>query len=163
MPFNNNNLALTLRRPSTSKITCAIDVCKCVAKSWSEDIISDPTFLPKYCERTKNLSGFFLQDIRRWGYISMFVSVDGSISDRMAHLLNGTKILASCNQGILCCEKIINSRYCRYYVGKPATEQWLPLPNPKLRRRTEGVAIRVFESNPLRFKIIRISNKGFLK
>ncbi|XP_051138686.1 putative F-box protein At1g19160 [Andrographis paniculata] len=140
-----------------------LDTCKCVAKTWKEDIIEDSIFLPTYCERTKNLSGFFLQDIRPLDYLSMFTSIDhSSPSDRISCLPRDMKILASCNQGILCCIKRTCRQY-RYYVCKPATEQWRSLPNPKLRHWTVGVAIRVFESNPLRFKVIRISKKGFAK
>ncbi|KAI3453992.1 hypothetical protein Pfo_010655 [Paulownia fortunei] len=137
-----------------------LDACKSVCKGWKQ-LIYDSSFMPTYCQRTKNLSGYFVQDIRHCEYLSMFVSVDqpeeGGSS--IGRLPRGMRILASCSQGILCCEGTRDVKY-RYYACKPATQQWQPLPNPKLRYITVAVAIMVLRSSPLRYKIVRLSKQG---
>ncbi|CAL1413904.1 unnamed protein product [Linum trigynum] len=47
----------------------------------------------------------------------------------------------------------------RYYVVKPATKQFFPLPNPKTKHFTRHpVGMIVLRSHPLRFKLVRLSN-----
>ncbi|XP_015081578.1 uncharacterized protein LOC107025307 [Solanum pennellii] len=67
------------------------------------------------------------------------------------------KIVASTKQGILCCVRRIGNRY-RYYICKASTKQWIKLPNPRVRFETVKVAVIVLKSNPLHFKIIRLSS-----
>ncbi|KAK4343348.1 hypothetical protein RND71_036442 [Anisodus tanguticus] len=44
-----------------------------------------------------------------------------------------------------------------YYICKPSTQEWKLLPNPNTSYKTVKVALVVLKSNPLRFKIIRLS------
>lgn len=71
-------------------------------------------------------------------------------------LANDVQLLAASDQGLLC---FMRHRYknSRFYICKPATQQLRALPNPRLRYRTEKVALVVLGSNPLRYKIIRLS------
>lgn len=140
-----------------------LDTCKVVCKDWNQ-LVSESSFMPKYCKNTKNLYGFYVQDLRSCKYKQEFISLEPSQSDKERTSIkigkkfweNGAKIEASSKQGILCVVKW-KSRLCRYYICKPSTGQWQPLPNPKLRFWTVKVALAVLHSNPLRFKIIRIS------
>ncbi|KAL3619422.1 hypothetical protein CASFOL_036992 [Castilleja foliolosa] len=128
-----------------------LDTCKCVSKNWY-NLIYESDFKPTYCHRTNNLAGYFIQN--RDDNISLFVEMpekDNKNSNKIDKFPNDIKILASCNQGLLYC---INERTCRYYVCKPATRQWQPLPNPKLGYLANAVAIMVLGSTPLRYKII---------
>ncbi|KAL3619284.1 hypothetical protein CASFOL_036854 [Castilleja foliolosa] len=118
-----------LTRTSSLK---TLDMCKCVSKNWNQ-LVHESTFMPLYCNRTKNMSGYFIQATIRSKNISVFV--DRPEKD----------------------EKIEKQRAYRYYVCKPATRQWQTLPNPKLRYHTLSVAIFVVGSTPLRFKIVRLS------
>uniref|UniRef100_M1DDV4 F-box associated beta-propeller type 3 domain-containing protein n=1 Tax=Solanum tuberosum TaxID=4113 RepID=M1DDV4_SOLTU len=67
------------------------------------------------------------------------------------------KIEASSRQGILCCMRPTRNNNYRYYICKPSTQEWKVLPNPKLRYWTVQVALVVLKSDPLRFKILRLS------
>ncbi|EPS61541.1 hypothetical protein M569_13256 [Genlisea aurea] len=130
-----------------------------VSKEWNS-IIREPTFLPEYCRNTGNLSGFILQVPYLCDrYRSNFASLDGAASS-FPNLPEDVQILAaSSTTGILCCLKMGKTHRDggRYHVCKPATGQWKSLPNPKLRYVTKSVSILVLGSNPVRFKIVRIS------
>ncbi|PIN05340.1 hypothetical protein CDL12_22117 [Handroanthus impetiginosus] len=68
-------------------------------------------------------------------------------------------ILASCNQGIVCCHRRCGGRH-RYFVAKPATKQWKSLPDPEIRHhRRITHAIKVLSSCPLHYKIVRLSSR----
>ncbi|KZV43006.1 F-box protein-like [Dorcoceras hygrometricum] len=74
-----------------------------------------------------------------------------------------SKILArAANQGILCCEKELAKRQCRYYVCIPITRERRAQPNPKTRHRTTVVAMTVLRPQPLRFRIIRLSPRELI-
>ncbi|KAG8381947.1 hypothetical protein BUALT_Bualt05G0025600 [Buddleja alternifolia] len=138
-----------------------LDTCESVCKSW-KNLIHETSFMPLYCQRTRNMSGYFIQDMKQHKYSSMFVSIDQS-NGCMGLVPDDMKILASCNnQGILCCLRLQRKRDYRYFACKPATNQWQPLPNPKLRYQTAAVAIMVLSSSPLRYKIVRLSNRGIV-
>ncbi|KAI3453718.1 hypothetical protein Pfo_010381 [Paulownia fortunei] len=142
-----------------------LDACKCVCKGWKQ-LIYESSFMPLYCKKTNNLSGYFIQDVKLHMHVSMFVSIDqsegGGGGGCIASLPHDMRILASCNQGILCCLRRKDRGY-RYYTSKPATRQWQALPNPKLRYQTAAVAIMVLRSSPLRYKIVRLSELDFVE
>ncbi|PIN02383.1 hypothetical protein CDL12_25103 [Handroanthus impetiginosus] len=106
-----------------------LDICKCICKEWKQ-ITYESSFMPLYCKRNYNCA--------------------------FGNLPSDVKILASCNQGILCCVKR-TVRGDRYFAIKPATDQWQSLPSPKLRNRTIGVAIIVVSSSLFHYKIVRLS------
>ncbi|KAG8381955.1 hypothetical protein BUALT_Bualt05G0026400 [Buddleja alternifolia] len=117
--------------------------------------------MSSYGQRIRNyLSCYFIQDTKQLKYLSMFVSIDQSSSKICTERLpDDMRIIASSNQGILCCLRRRRS-IVRYYACKPATKQWKSLPNPKLRCKTAAIAIMVLSSSPLRYKIVRLSRRG---
>ncbi|XP_057775426.1 F-box protein At5g41720-like [Salvia miltiorrhiza] len=136
-----------------------LERCKAVSKSWKH-IIYEPSFLPLHSQRTNSLFGYFFQDVRRIAkFPSAFVSsapgAAAAAAIKVTWPCDDMEILASCDQGILCCQR----RICynkRFYACKPATSQWQALPNPKLRYETDAVAIVVVRSTPLRYIIARL-------
>ncbi|KAL7112032.1 hypothetical protein ACP275_05G127500 [Erythranthe tilingii] len=143
-----------------------LDTCKSVCKEWKQ-LIYESSFMPLYCQNTKNLYGYFVQDVRKSNYVSMFVCLDNNNNNKLPvlRLPENTRILASCNQGILCCLKKRNSNDYQYCVCKPATQQWQDLPKPPLDDHTTTVsmAIMVLGSTPLRYKIVRLSRDDIIK
>lgn len=136
-----------------------LDACRLVCKDWNQHL-HHPSFMPTYCKNTHNLYGYYIQNQRSCKYVQKFISLEPSQFDEVDKKFweDGTKIEASSKQGILCVVRW-KSGSCssRYYICKPSTGQWQPLPNPKLRFWTLKVALVVLHSNPLRFKIVRIS------
>ncbi|KAL7150653.1 hypothetical protein ABFS83_05G128400 [Erythranthe nasuta] len=141
-----------------------LDTCKSVCKEWKQ-LIYESSFMPLYCQNTKNLYGYFVQDVRKSNYVSMFVCLDSNNNKLpVLRLPDNTRILASCNQGILCCLKKRDSNDYQYCVCKPATQQWQDLPKPQLDDYTTvSIAIMVLGSTPLRYKIVRLSRDGIIK
>ncbi|PIN11904.1 hypothetical protein CDL12_15488 [Handroanthus impetiginosus] len=133
-----------------------LDACKSVCNEWNH-LICESSFMPLYCKRTNTLFGYFIQDMIRNKFVSMFVSTGQNSSIKNIH--SDMKILASSDHGILCCLRI-NGKSFRYYVCKPVTEQWQALPNPKLRYQTAAIAMMVMKARPLRYKIVRLSKEG---
>ncbi|XP_070035917.1 F-box protein At5g49610-like [Nicotiana tomentosiformis] len=147
-----------------------LDTCKSVNKQW-HNLISESSFMPQFCEKSHNISGYFVQSLSRSKHVTEFVSLNGCSGKTPLYLPMETikpkdkifnydcdiKIEASSKQGILCCLRRIKHKY-RYYVCKPSTKQWVKLPNPKMRYSTVKLALIVLKSNPLNFKIIRLSS-----
>ncbi|MCD7461111.1 hypothetical protein HAX54_045190 [Datura stramonium] len=157
-----------------------LDTCKAVNKEW-HDLIFESSFMPRFCSRSQNISGYFVQTLSRTKHITEFVSIDGCSgnssttnktpfhlpiddssskvkpSNNSCNYYFDMKIEASSKQGILCCVKRSKNEY-RYHVCKPSTKQWMKLPNPRTRYSTIKVALIVLRSNPLQFKIIRLSS-----
>lgn len=141
---------------------CSIDTldrCKLVCKQWNV-LTHESSFIQLHSERTSAISGYFIQGIRHCKFVFKFVSMDdGSGNPKnisLDFLANDVQLLAASDQGLLC---FMRHRYknSRFYICKPATQQLRALPNPRLRYRTEKVALVVLGSNPLRYKIIRLS------
>ncbi|CAK9144166.1 unnamed protein product [Ilex paraguariensis] len=138
--------------------------CKLVCKSWNR-VTYDSSFMNLFCRRTSTISGFFIQSMASNKYSSNFVSSHESslpgLNVSLDFLPHNVKIEACSKQGILCCLSR-RDRHCRYYVCKPSTRQLQSLPNPKMRYNTEKVAMVVLRSNPLRYKIFRLSSPRHL-
>ncbi|KAL4566332.1 hypothetical protein LXL04_030446 [Taraxacum kok-saghyz] len=77
----------------------------------------------------------------------------------LVFLPHNARIKASSEHGIVVFEISDSKSYGlnSYYVCKPATKQVLALPNPKSKYLTQKVAIIVLNSNPLHYKIVRLS------
>ncbi|XP_055823263.1 F-box protein At5g49610-like [Solanum dulcamara] len=148
-----------------------LDTCKVVNKE-CHDMIFESNFMPQFCGRSQNISGYFVQTLLNNKHVTEFVSMDECSGNSKApfHLpiddsivmprFNDDfdmKIVASTKQGILCCVRRIRNSY-RYFICKPSTKQWKKLPNPRVRYSTVKVALIVLSSNPLHFKIIRLSS-----
>ncbi|XP_073119969.1 uncharacterized protein [Henckelia pumila] len=99
----------------------------------------------------------------------MFVTPDDA-GVNIKSLPKDTKIMTcSSKQGILCCEREIETTGSkgslpRYFAYIPMTGQSRDLPDPKgNRHETVAVTLVVVGARPLRFKIIRLSARGFTK
>ncbi|MCD7452984.1 hypothetical protein HAX54_019043 [Datura stramonium] len=149
-----------------------LDTCKAVNKEW-HDLIFESSFMPQFCARNQNISGYFVQTLSKTKHLTEFVSMDGCSGNSTTAPLHlpiddelvkprgnycfDMKIEASTKQGMLCCVRRAKHEY-RYHVCKPSTKQWLKLPNPRTRYSTVKVALIVLRSNPLYFRIIRLSS-----
>ncbi|CDP07857.1 unnamed protein product [Coffea canephora] len=141
-----------------------LDTCKLVSKDWNR-LVYESNFMPSYCKNTSNVYGYFIQNLVANRHQFRFVSFNSQPPEGHDQTCiristptpdDDMNIQASSKQGILCCVRRKGKQY-RYYVYKPSTQQWQDLPNPKLRLTTLKVALVVLRSNPLWYKIIRIS------
>ncbi|KAH6830021.1 hypothetical protein C2S53_001312 [Perilla frutescens var. hirtella] len=149
--------------------------CEAASKCLKQ-IIYEPNFLFFHCKRSNCVFGYFFQTTINHRYQSTLVSNDegGAVAGinrtwRRGRgppadinglcLRDDIRILASCDQGILCCERQTSHRRLkhRYYVCKPATNQWQLLPDPQLCNETVVVTVVVVKSHPLRYIIVRLS------
>lgn len=137
-----------------------LDRCKAVSKSWKK-MIYEPTFLPLHCKNSNCLFGYFFLSMRNLAYTAALVSDHhsrlGAAAINLRWPSDDMRILASSDEGILCCQRRIRNNF-RYYVCKPASTQWQAMPNPKLRYETTAVAVVVVKSSPLRYIILRLSS-----
>ncbi|GER45115.1 F-box protein-related [Striga asiatica] len=143
--------------------TClkTVDSCKAVSKNW-HNMIYETSFLPLYCARTKNVSGYFLKDYKHNKHVTEFVSLDEKQEPEWAQSFVGKflgpngHIVASCRQGLLCCAKRLG-RNTRYYACKPTTGQCRRLPTPPRPLSTDActsiMVVRSSSSSKLRYKI----------
>lgn len=114
-------------------------------------------------QRGPILDGFLFQTIHGGcGYKFSFVSPRPQPFNLSLNFLPGRrpKILAAAPNGILLCETIHLNRpkYAQIYtICKPTTKQFKGIPLPRTRFFTTNIALFVIRSNPLRFKIVRVS------
>ncbi|XAR50124.1 hypothetical protein NMG60_11004365 [Bertholletia excelsa] len=135
----------------------SIDRFKSVSKNW-QSLMYNSFFLSVSCQRTNTFLGCIIQRQARHDMKSTFISMDQSqvyMNLSLEFLPRPFKIEASSSQGLLCC--VTGGRRPRFGVCKPSTRQWQPIPNPKMRHFTDKVAIIVLRSDPLRYKIVRLS------
>ncbi|OUZ99689.1 F-box associated domain [Macleaya cordata] len=137
--------------------------CKWVCKDW-EKFTYETMFKLMHSQRTQTVSGYFIKSSERYDeYRYDFVTiVDHSPqiipSPSLDFLPRNTKIVASSNDGILCCVNNSNHRHPIYYICKPTTHSWRMIPKPRTRFVTESMAMVVRQSYPeLYCKIIRLS------
>lgn len=134
--------------------------CRLVSKECN-DLTYQSYFMHLHSQRTRTTSGLFLASVISHKHSAEFVSTDNYIPNNVSlRFLPGcARILACANQGLLLC---LNSkpkchRIPEYYVCKPTTMEWQQIPNPKTRYFTRNVAMMVLRLDPLRYKIIRLS------
>ncbi|XP_031102589.1 uncharacterized protein LOC116006379 [Ipomoea triloba] len=105
--------------------------------------------------------GYFVQTLQHNISFSTFVSIDPTLKIPNISIKcfgKDIRILASSNQGILCCQRY-KHRSCEYFVCKPSTGQYAVLPSPNGKKRFfELVALMILKSNPLHYKIIKYSD-----
>ncbi|EXB76909.1 hypothetical protein L484_017910 [Morus notabilis] len=135
-----------------------LERCRAVCKRLKEDTYRS-SFTKLFLQRTKTVSGFFIQSTRSNQCSSTFISMDAKSKLSLSFLPSNIKIKASTKQGLLLCkiEKFAKSMIPQYIVCKPTTQQWRKIPNPKTLYFTRKTAMVVLGSNPLRFKIVRFS------
>ncbi|XP_059636166.1 F-box protein At5g49610-like [Cornus florida] len=136
-----------------------LDRCKSVCKAWN-NLTYESSFMPLHCKRTDTVSGYFIQEESFKNHRTTFVSINHSDQSTsklsLDFLPKKVNILASSNQGILCCVNGYGER-SKYYVCKPSTRQFELLPNPNTELKPDIFAFVVLQSNPLRCKIVRLS------
>ncbi|GKV49710.1 hypothetical protein SLEP1_g56445 [Rubroshorea leprosula] len=132
--------------------------CRLLSKECN-NLTYESRFMQLHSARTRTLSGFFVQSLRRNKYNSTFVSIENPHDSKLISLdflPHPVKIEACSKQGIMLC----SSQYpheTQYYICKPSSKQWQVLPNPNPQCSTERIAMIVLRLNPLRFKIVRFS------
>ncbi|PON91275.1 F-box domain containing protein [Trema orientale] len=139
--------------------------CKLVSKLWNEATYED-RFSQLFHQRTKTVSGFYVQSLNHSNYSSAFISTDNNNIENLDNLslsfLPGLyKIEVSTKQGLLLClgkNPKRSARIPRYIVCKPTTQEWQQIPNPKTRYFTRKTTMVVLGSNPIRYKIVRFSD-----
>ncbi|KAJ9547989.1 hypothetical protein OSB04_020532 [Centaurea solstitialis] len=122
----------------------------------------DPRFLNLYKHRSNIVSGFLVQHSNcGLSYVHKSAPSQESADLDLGFLSRDSRILAASEQGIVVFET--PHRRCHglvlYHICKPATKQVVALPNPKTRYLTEKVVVVVVGSNPLRYKILRLSKR----
>ncbi|WVZ91767.1 hypothetical protein U9M48_037893 [Paspalum notatum var. saurae] len=145
--------------------------CRAVSTRWRA-ITYEPAFAPLHCRRADAFSGYLVQSTTRYGRRAGFVS---------AHPLNpplsldfvpragrpwrrdDVRVVAVApRMGLACCVSAGSGNVpARYYVCKPATQQWRALPNPRLRFQTRATAMAARPSSDdqgaVEFRIVRLS------
>jgi hypothetical protein len=156
--------------------------CRQVSAQWRR-LTYEPAFGPQHCRRRADagVSGYFVQGMARNRYSATFVSMTPRPSSPAkpdpppphvsldflpcAHV----RVEAvSAHRGLACCVDAdadaaarmggkASSARC-YYACKPATGQWLALPNPRLRFPTAATAMVARPAGGAAdFKILRLS------
>ncbi|PWA56586.1 F-box associated interaction domain, Leucine-rich repeat domain, L domain-like protein [Artemisia annua] len=118
--------------------------------------------MPAYDEscnkRKTTLSGFLIQNmIHCCEYIHEFAPSRDSKSLDLDFLTRNAHILASSKEGIIVFEGNQDPNNVLYHVCKPTTKQVLALPIIKTSYLTVKVMIAVVDSDPLHYKIVRLS------
>ncbi|XP_035551097.1 F-box protein At5g49610-like [Juglans regia] len=137
--------------------------CALVCKDWNR-MVYESSFMHPFCQRTKTISGFFMQS-RFVGrpfaeFVSNYSMQDSNSKLSLDFLPRNVNIEAATKQGILLCVKKLDTKILRipeYYVCKPSTKEWHKIPNPKTRYFTERLAMVVLRSQPLHYVIVRFS------
>lgn len=109
-------------------------------------------------KRKTTLSGFLIQNmIHCCDYIHEFAPSRDSKSLDLDFLPRNAHILASSKEGIIVFEGNQDPINVLYHVCKLTTKQLLALPNIKTSYLTVKVMIAVVDSDPLHYKIVRLS------
>ncbi|GMY35979.1 F-box protein At5g49610-like [Fagus crenata] len=131
--------------------------CRLVSKDWNS-ITYESSFMQAHSERTKTITGFFLQSYYASKPIHEFVPGSDQFPELSLKFLPGPiKAEACTKQGIFLCVNNYTTKIPLYYVCKPSTKQWQKIPNPKTRFFTQRCGMLVARSNPLHYKIVRFS------
>ncbi|XP_019154720.1 PREDICTED: F-box protein At5g49610-like [Ipomoea nil] len=138
-----------------------LDTFKVVSKE-SKELVEESWFIRNYAEKTKNFIGYIVEKLEPHRCSYTFVSINPSLGvpGISMECFCGMTILASSEQGILCCRKY-EDRSHHYYVCKPSTRQCVELPTPRGRAIFPNwFGLTVLKSNPLQYKIIRLSRQS---
>ncbi|CAN7136478.1 uncharacterized protein LOC103864113 [Brassica rapa] len=125
-------------------------------------------FINHHLHKTNSVLGYFIQDHkkhRRPGFV-VFGGAEEEAPEKPRISLEflpsrGVKIEAcDAHHGIFLCvdDKFKGGRRIPdYIVCKPTTKQYRIIPNPKTRYFTIAIGLMVIQSNPFRYKIVRVS------
>ncbi|XWS20595.1 hypothetical protein CRYUN_Cryun31cG0116000 [Craigia yunnanensis] len=145
--------------------------CKCVCKWWN-NLISDPVFKSNYSRQNPqyHVSGFFLQKFLFLELYSklLFFQCEGQVDAAPKPSLSfikdekGVRIQHSCNGLLLCSSFRCLEEDREYYICKPTTKQYFPLPHPECRT-VFGSNIAYDPNRSLHYKIVCICDSYLSK
>ncbi|XP_041001704.1 F-box protein At5g07610-like [Juglans microcarpa x Juglans regia] len=137
---------------------------RCVCKWWNQ-IISDPLFISNYssCNPQYQVSGFYLQKylfLRMYSglrFIPCTGQVDAAPKPSLSFIddENGVCIKHSCNGLLLCSSFRCHEEDRKYYICKPTTKQYMPLPGPQCKT-VFGISIAFNPQNSPHYQVICI-------
>ncbi|KAJ7955956.1 F-box protein [Quillaja saponaria] len=139
-----------------------LETCRLVSMQWN-GMTYHSSFLKSLHQRTKTLSGFFINNDKFSTTVSPNIPAESSdlslgfIPNRTRSRL---KIEAVANQGLVLVQKEVYGmkNYSQFYVCKPSTKEWHQIPNPKTKYFTQKISMVVLGSKPLQYyKIVRLS------
>lgn len=134
-----------------------------LSKDWNL-ITYGSSFMHQHHQRTKTLSGFFMQSKSETNLMPHFISNNNLDTDSRSNLSlqflpDRVRIETATKQGILLCINCYPKNRPKipeyYYVCKPSTQEWCKIPNPKPRFNIIGTGMVVLGSKPFRYKIVR--------
>ncbi|KAH1131868.1 hypothetical protein J1N35_003246 [Gossypium stocksii] len=142
--------------------------CRVLSKE-CKDLTYESTFMRLHSQRTSTMVGYLLQCSKNFGYSwrhrlsSNFVSIANSGLEPkltpkfLSFLPEPVQVVATVNEGLVLCSTRLYGEN-RFYICKPSTQQWefIPAPNPGFYR--SKISMLVLGSNPLRFKIVGLSD-----
>ncbi|KAB2019691.1 hypothetical protein ES319_D07G013800v1 [Gossypium barbadense] len=142
--------------------------CRVLSKE-CKDLTYESTFMRLHSQRISTMVGYLLQCSKNFGYSwrhrlsSNFVSIANSGLEPkltpkfLSFLPEPVQIVATVNEGLVLCSTRLHGEN-RFYICKPSTQQWelIPAPNPRFYR--SKISMLVLGSNPLRFKIVGLSD-----
>lgn len=144
---------------------------RCVCKWWNQ-IISNPLFISNYSSSNPQyqVSGFYLQKylfLRMYSglrFISCAGQVDAAPKPSLSFIddENGVCIKHSCNGLLLCSSFRCHEEDRHYYICKPTTKQYMPLPGPR-SKAVFGISIVFNPQNSPHYQIICICDSKLLE
>ncbi|KAK8523250.1 hypothetical protein V6N13_113199 [Hibiscus sabdariffa] len=158
--FSNDVLSEILSRADLK----TMKKCRILSKE-CKDLTYESSFMQLCSQRTTTMVGYLLQSLQRNRFDSLFLSLDNPDSDRKLtpNFLDflserePVRILATVDEGLVfCCTTQFGGD--KFYICKPSTQQSEVVPSPDPRYFTEKVGMLVLGSNPLWFKIVRLSD-----
>ncbi|KAL5758775.1 hypothetical protein ACOSP7_021386 [Xanthoceras sorbifolium] len=140
--------------------------CKCVCKWW-HNLISDSVFISNYSRRNPqyHVSGFYLE---KYLFLQLHSELkfipwggqDEAVPETSLSFIEDDKgicIQHSCNGLLLCSGFRCHEEDRKYYVCKPTTKQYLPLPKPCCKR-VFGISIAYNPNKSPHYQVICVSD-----
>ncbi|KAL9688928.1 hypothetical protein QQ045_033355 [Rhodiola kirilowii] len=125
----------------------------------------EPAFVSKHLA-----SGFLIQTLVRHEYQIKYVPAEDNVADHQPICLDFLPLkvkVKACSDalGLFYCEsqeqqsRLTGADVKNHYVCKAVTREWLQIPNPKTKGDSRSASgIVVTKSNPVQFKIVRLSD-----
>ncbi|TYG72613.1 hypothetical protein ES288_D04G035700v1 [Gossypium darwinii] len=133
--------------------------CRVLSKE-CKDLTYESNFMRLHSQRTSTMVGYLVQSSRLFGQLTSDL-VSGLDPKPTQDLLNFLPqpgwIVPTVNGGLVLCTPG-KRRDDPFYICKPTTQQWEVVPSPNPRFWTAKISMLVLGSNPLWFKIVRLSD-----
>ncbi|TYH29062.1 hypothetical protein ES288_A02G194300v1 [Gossypium darwinii] len=137
--------------------------CRVLSKE-CKDLTYESSFMRLHSERTSTMVGYLLQSSRV--PTQYLVSIADSVkptaySPYVSYFLHHRfRVVAAANEGLVLCS-LSKFGGNSFYICKPTTQQWEVIPSPKPQFWKTNISMLVLGSNPLRFKIVRLSDSRY--